>query len=109
MKVPHTIPQHILRAYTRKRTPEELEALYAGRIIRSEDPAWNVDKENGEEIKTGAMAETAINKIISRYPFFAQLTDELNKIGSKNHTDAEAKWAEDLINYRKRRASYERK
>jgi hypothetical protein len=109
MKIPHTIPQYILRAYTRRLTEEELKAQYEGRALRSEDTTWDTNPENGEQVKTGALAETALNKIIARYPFFVQLTEELNKIGAKNHLDNFAQWEVDLVNYQKRRASYERK
>lgn len=109
MKIPHTIPQFILRAYTRKLTPEELAAQYEGRVLRSEDATWDTDPINGEYKKTGALAETAINQIIKRYPFFVKLTEELNKASELKHVAAEAQWELDLANYQRRKGSFERK
>ena len=102
MKIPHTIPKIILRAYARELTEEQLKAQYEGRILRSEDPTW-------DQGKSPSLADQCLNMVIEEYPAYVQLVDETNKANLKKYEEAEAKWQEDLGKYKKRRMSYDRK
>lgn len=104
MKIPHTIPQFILRAFTRKLTPEELEAQYEGRVLRAEDPEW----ESTQNIKP-TLAQLSLDLIVKDYPYYVRLTDEFNRLGALAHENAHDEWETNLANYKKRRLSYERK
>lgn len=107
MKIPHTIPQVILRAYTHPKTPEELEKRYEGRVLRSEDANWD----NGlfEIGYVKPLSEQALNLIIEDYPFYVKLTDEWNHLGEIAYEKARDQWQIDVVDYKQRKASYDRK
>ncbi|CAG7837083.1 unnamed protein product [Allacma fusca] len=102
MKIPHTIPKIILRAYARELTPEQLKEQYEGRMIRSEDPTWDEDQQQ-------TLAEMCLSLVIEDYPFYVRLIDETNNEGQKKYEAGLAQWQENVVNFKKRRQSFERK
>jgi len=101
MRVPHTIPQVILRAYAKDLDPETLKKQYEGRLLRSEDPSWDSNVRP-------TLPEMCLDIIIAEYVFFVKFTESLNKSRLEKYEEAKAKWEQSVEDYKKKREMFER-
>jgi hypothetical protein len=102
MRVPHTIPRVVLKAYTRKLDPEELEKSYEGRLLRSEDPSWDA------KLKP-TLSQLCLDLVLEDYVFYVKLVEELNRQKLEDYEKSRDKWIVDVAEYTQRKTSYERK
>lgn len=102
MRVPHTIPKVILRAYTRTLNEDQLKKSYEGRTLISEDPTWDKDV-------TPTLAQQCLDLVQDEFLFYHHLLEYFNNKKLEEYEFRRDNWEKSLAEYVEKRALYEKR
>jgi len=104
MWIPHTVPELILRVYTRKLTPEQLEQERKRRSLRSEDTTWDAALPSVSTTLVGF----SIKAIADSYPELVGKVDAANASYKAKFNATKKEWEAQWAAYRKDKRDYDR-